>query len=96
MSEVADILNRAADLIEPEGAWCQGSGTKVTGGQVALCALIAISRASGSGPSMWTACGSFAEFCGGPISEWQDAPERTQAEVVAALRAAAQSVDGAS
>jgi hypothetical protein len=32
MTDVADILDRAADLIEPEGAWTQGDYARIAGG----------------------------------------------------------------
>ncbi|GAA0729863.1 DUF6197 family protein [Sphingomonas japonica] len=103
MSEltVAEVLDRAADLIEPQGAWTQyyyaldayGRETYYAKEATCFCALGAISVACGAEPSeeegtgpqklLWKLIGAV------PISEWNDAPERTQAEVVAKLREAA-------
>lgn len=107
MSEesVADVLMRAADLIEPEGAWCQGEPAEDADG----CAVGALDPSA----IRWCAAGALARFSSNPdgtngnkfyhrvrrelinvlgtstIVHWNDAPERTQAEVVAALRSAA-------
>jgi len=94
---VADILTAAANLIEPEGAWLQGAYTQDLR---CFCTLGALAHVSGKGA---TAVGvtppakalanhlnpedSSADRV---ITRWNDAPERTQAEVVAALRAAAE------
>lgn len=96
---VADILDKAADLIEPEGAWTQGAFARTADGEscssgssdpraVCWCVGGAINRASGQERptdahnvfQRLIPCGEF---------EWNDAPERTQAEVVAKLREAA-------
>lgn len=55
---VADVLDRAADLIEPEGAWTQGAYAKTADGNhfmhgdaagaVCWCAIGAIDKASAS------------------------------------------------
>lgn len=102
---VADILTAAADLIEPEGAWTQGEYGRLPSGRAALnvrddavcrCLIGAIFTVlppeSGclheveKGPAVQT----MNEFLGIGAYHWNDAPERTQAEVVAALRAAAE------
>jgi len=87
-SRVSDVLDRAADLIEPEGAWHQGNYVGPTGD--CWCALGAIMRV-----------GNFASDINAPsivlrrligeefVADWNDDPERTQAEVVAKLREAA-------
>lgn len=106
--EVADILNAAADLIEPEGAWTQGyfAADELGGkwqdeettmyGAVCWCALGAVADVTGQDPwATWDATPAGAamdaikQVIGGPVVQWNDAPERTQAEVVAALREAA-------
>lgn len=93
---VPEILRAAADLIEPEGAWTQGRLNIFRNGQpVCWCAMGAIIHASGG-------CGRDAVSLIEadlprspsteplrPIAKWNDAPERTQAEVVAKLREAA-------
>jgi hypothetical protein len=81
--DIADALERAADLIEPEGAWGQGFYRRRDG---RLCAADAIWLIEGR---RWDdAFRFFTEFVG-PVGTWNDAPERTQAEVVAKLREAA-------
>lgn len=98
---VADILAAAADLIEPEGAWTQGTSYRDADGDIR----------DGGGPEVVCRCvaGAVNEVCDwsfdgavpafrlleahvgvSDIARWNDAPERTQAEVVAALRAASE------
>src|SRR4051812_6319473 len=97
---VAEVLERAADLIEPEGAWTQGvwardasgAGDPDVGQEVCFCAFGAIYKSCGYrfgevGLAALTAVGD--EVDGFRIQEWNDAPNRTQAEVVAKLREAA-------
>lgn len=90
---VAEILDAAAALIEPEGMWGQG----VSGGcRGQHCADTAIYRVAND-----LTLGErddvrrfFAKLIGGDTHwdtfRWNDAPERTQAEVVAKLREAAE------
>jgi hypothetical protein len=95
---VADILNKAADLIEPEGAWTQGAWQRGRSGRevkpdspraVCWCVGGAIEHVSsiGIGSAAMTELRDHLSVMF--ISEWNDAPERTQAEVVAKLREAA-------
>lgn len=93
---VAEVLERAADLIEPEGRWVKGELAKYNpDGFVCGCAMGAILDVPSD--AIWDAL-AFIEAGlpqtrpGGlrPIAAWNDAPERTQAEVVAKLREAAQ------
>jgi len=97
---VAEVLERAADLIEPEGAWTQGAYARDVLGNN-------LNPDEQWGPSPTAVCrcmyGAVAEVArpngyqylppsgswGLPGTEWNDAPERTQAEVVAKLREAA-------
>ena len=97
---VSDILNKAADLIEPEGAWTQGNyGDQIIEdgrpiGYKCLCVFGAISQCtpSSSDGEVW-AMNALADYLGlratGSVIVWNDDPSRTQAEVVSALRAAA-------
>lgn len=105
----ADVLRAAADLIEPEGAWTQGhywasptldssdmeEPSKVPDDAFCFCALGAIARAADEEPDH--ACGHPAAEAlkreVGPVHIWNDAPERTQAEVVAKLREVAAKLD---
>jgi hypothetical protein len=79
----ARVFDRAADLLEPEGAWIQ-KGYCRDGGR---CIVSALSQAAMSN------CQPYLSFMGWPhfrlATYWNDAPERTQPEVVAALRRAA-------
>lgn len=109
--DIADILDHAADLIEPEGAWTQGfyargaSGlpVKVNGkAAVCFCGIGAVLRAARARTVFDLSFGraALAKALGvGWLSDfyhWQDAPKRTQAEVVAALRQAALKARGQS
>lgn len=99
---VADVLDRAADLIEPEGAWIQGrlceDGCDLQNASC-FCAMGAILRVGSSSligrksvPVFEASLPSgFREYGAGlrPAADWNDAPERTQGEVVAKLREAA-------
>lgn len=96
---VADVLERAASLIEPEGAWCQG--------RTALDASKNIVPATSAKAVCWCAFGAIARIAPGlnekyaaeqalrkqarvpTISAWNDAQGRTQSEVVAMFRSAA-------
>lgn len=96
--QVSDILYKAADLIEPEGAWTTDAEAREAeeGAEVdpldpsAACFCVggAIWRVA-PGDLRWPAAHYLESLVGGDIPEWNDAPERTQAEVVAKLREAA-------
>lgn len=81
-ASVGEVLEAAAIIVERDG-WCQFRMCDQDGGH---CALAAIIRAD------VYRCGATAfmrTILGGSLMEWNDAPERTKEEVVAALRAAA-------
>jgi hypothetical protein len=102
MSAVAEVLERAADLLSKPGAWTQGAFVRnacgdVTGFScfrgrpVSFCIM---------GATGWVcrdldefidhdADDFLTEYLGTPLDKWNDAPGRTQAEVVEALRGAA-------
>lgn len=95
MTTTRDILNRAADLVEQ--GWCQGNYEREENGVVLMCAARAISLACDeSSSSIQTEIESdmavrnkvqalgFESTIG-----WNDAPGRTQAEVVSLLRSVA-------
>ena len=96
---VAEVLERAADLIEPEGKWVKGDFARnINGdslengyddGAVCFCALGAIEHIVGEGecttPYKWVV----ADVVGRSTTAFNDALGRTQAEVVEALRKAA-------
>jgi hypothetical protein len=94
---VADVLDKAADLIEPEGAWTQEYMARDADGYLAsvrsekavrFCAMGAIRRVNRVGED---AALSFLKLAIGKdnVARWNDSIDRTQAEVVAALRQAA-------
>jgi hypothetical protein len=106
---IADILERAADLIEPEGRWIQGEYARTADGSWAApsdstaacwCVLGAIKRVGRFRADADAAEVLRALQCviptSGYIHEWNDASTRKQVEVVATLREAARlaSVDG--
>ena len=107
---VSETLRAAADLIEPKGAWTQGSYWKDADGATYN------DNPGGALPVCWCAIGALGEvgkvdpadlnLRGGSVTDkayealvdtigeasvvlWNDSRNRTQAEVVAALRAAA-------
>lgn len=77
---VADVLNDAADIVER--GWCQG--VYIRGDS--CCTTYAIWAALGDPTNK--AFDALSALVGGNIIEWNDAPKRTQAEVVAKLREA--------
>ena len=103
---VADVLERAADLIEPEGRWTRGayasdqhndSVDTLHPDAKCFCAMGAVYRAAGAsshhktGPlDLVRAVRTHLIYATGTtMVSFNDAPERTQAEVVAKLREAA-------
>jgi len=106
---VAEVLERAADLIEPEGAWASGTKTLEADGseqldyykeaQAASWTIVsAISVAAKRYPGRYNPEGAractaalrfFQRVTGQHPYDFNIAPERTQAEVVAKLREAA-------
>lgn len=100
MSEVADILRQAADLIEPKGRWGRvyyartkdGIPTGPRGPNAACwCAWGALRCVGRHDGDEAIGCAiTFVQLAlDDDLARWNDAPGRTQAEVVAALRAAA-------
>ena len=108
--DVATVLNAAADLIEPEGRWTQGTLARDKAG-------LAVYNPDDAEAYCWCVAGALQHVTGGGWSDadfdiyhasrravlvavgmdendsiaiWNDAPKRTQAEVVAAIRQAAQ------
>jgi hypothetical protein len=116
---VSEILDAAADLLEPEGAWTQEAFSRnadgscdfsedgdddpiVAAAPVCWCALGAITAVTGEDPlsySTFSVLGGAAssrarqflnDFLDRTVEDWNDDPSRTQAEVVAKLREAAE------
>ena len=99
---VSDVLDRAADLIKPEGAWTQGcfarnaSGvptglTGFRGPAVCWCLLGATDKATGDDAALSQEADDFLRryLVVPDLGDWNDNSRRTQAEVVAKLREAA-------
>lgn len=98
MSRIAEVLNRAADLIAPDGAWTQGTWARDASGKAdpiperatCWCLYGAIRVASAFNDKLSDrVTEAVRSVVGGRFISWNDAPGRTQAEVVAALRKAA-------
>lgn len=99
--KASEILAAAADLIEPEGRWIKGDFARNASGWagwgddedvVCYCARGAIQAAlADHGSAIEYAPLGYLKRAAGHsvIPTWNDAPERTQAEVVAKLREAA-------
>ncbi len=101
--QIAQVLTAAADLIEPAGAWTQGCSARDSDGRAvrpnnsaarcwcmvgAMCKVVSYDHALGA-----LASKAVAQVIGTQwLSGWSDVPERTQPEVVAALRTAARTV----
>lgn len=85
----SEVLAKAADLIEPEGRWCQKAYHSGEA-RCAVGAIVHIGEQNGGHQSATTEifiraiCPDFA------ISTWNDREGRTQAEVVSALRKASE------
>ena len=104
---VADILTAAADLIEPEGRWTQGAFARTGKGRVigpcekaaeCFCGIGAIYRVGGVGHLSDAAMAELDRYARrrrhDMFAGWNDTEGRTQAEVVAALRASAAKATG--
>jgi hypothetical protein len=95
----SEVLAKAADLIEPVGAWTQRTSYRDAKGRICeprspavacRCAAGAINEACDWSYDL--ACPTFVRFegfIGASTARWNDTYERTQAEVVKALRDAA-------
>lgn len=100
---VADILERAADLIEPEGAWIRGASARDQDGRrtipsdptaTCFCASGAICRIAEDYEEQQAATKFVNRLLRAKVWNWNDRARRTQAEVVAKLREAAQVARG--
>ena len=92
MSQVAAVLNRAADILERDG-WIQGAMYNRNG---CRCALGALNSASteldcGSEP-VWDACFLLSADLGYDLPSWNDEDGRTVDEVTTLLRNTAKAV----
>mgnify|MGYP001586841134 CR=1 FL=1 len=91
--KTSSILSACADKLEKPGAWIQGKEANL-----AQCSVTAIDGLTGDFDLTKEACRAICASLGVPVNvsevldviRWNDAPERTQAEVVAAFRKAAQ------
>ena len=102
---VAEVLNRAADLLEKPGAWTQGAFALTADGKelvygnnlskaVCYCVNGALFKVGTERQALdaQEILRDRLDVKGTPY--WNDAPGRTQAEVVQALRAAASQAEG--
>ena len=97
MTAVADVLNGAADLIERDG-WCQHRYRSIEGGRCLTRALADALDLPLDGLARWRndplyldAEEALRRITGRYLlTGFNDHPDRTEAEVVAALRAAAE------
>ncbi len=101
MTDVADILNAAADLLEPEGAWTKNANARNAGGGLvstrspeacSWCVLGALDAVTADVPGWrsapaWRRLERHLEI--GNLSAWNDSQPNSK-PVVAALRAAAE------
>lgn len=123
MSEASEILLKAAELIEPEGAWTRDEYWRAPEGEYSdfhfkadwygddtvdpkpwgntatcFCLLGAIGHVMQIDPDdvegVPEIIGPLLAVTGDRIASWNDAKERTQAEVIAALRKAADLAKG--
>jgi hypothetical protein len=88
----SDLLHRAADLLEEFG-WRQlHVGSKSQGAFCALGATNEARRDLNASKETWREARKILsqELGGLPVATWNDAPERSKVEVVAALRKAAE------
>lgn len=86
MKRISDILDEAAGLIEGPGAWGRGSRRS------SPCLIEALAKVWGGGyDSKWVdALKPLRRVVGSDVASWNDHPDRTQEEAVAALRQAAE------
>jgi len=91
----SDVLERAADLLEEFG-WCQGKAGSKEEGEFCMFGALITAQDDVKGPhrGVYKATRCLDDLGGGNFIDWNDAPGRTKAEVVAALRAAAQKARG--
>ena len=97
MSAVADVLNGAADLILEDG-WCQNQYRNGAGGRCLTRALADALNLPLNGSHLWDQNPLYREAATAlqgvtgryMLTGFNDQPGRTKAEVVAALRAAAE------
>jgi hypothetical protein len=103
MASVAEVLERAADLLQKPGAWTQGVLARNKAGEItglsefrgpAVCwcilgATYVVDNDDDDDRSSSNSADRFLESLLGEVGAWNDAPERTQSEVVAKLREAA-------
>lgn len=95
---VSEVLEKAAALIEPEGAWIQGRSARNTVGNdvppihpaaCSWCASGAMSKAIGSEVAADDARNFMNKFLRRKVWTWNDLSGRRQTEVVTKLREAA-------
>jgi len=88
--EVADVLNRAADLLESNG-WCQFALEDDAGAHCAMGALLAVDTGAATNVLSFSPTGrvAFNAMRGRHIATWNNDPRRTKQDVLDAFRSAA-------
>jgi hypothetical protein len=93
----SQVLRKAAELIEQRG-WCRCCYTDSAGRLCVVGALRATRNGDAGDPfcdwDQHKAFSMLSKCIDGIPSRWNDAPERTKDQVIAALRAAAEVGDG--
>lgn len=89
MKTSVEILTEARTLVAREDGWIQNNFQKECSGQMCYCSVGAVDKAANSNvdfSSFDRALRFLYEVTGAEVlSQWNDKPERTQAEVVAAF-----------
>jgi len=93
---ISETLDRAADLLEPKGRWTQHANYRSEGGHILISGVNAASYclvgaidAVESGPVGKEAISFVSARVGVAAVAWNDAPTRTQKQVVEKLRTCA-------
>jgi len=87
---IAEVLEKAADLLEPEGRWTQHAYGRWNGSGYSCWCMFGAIDAIASDYKIGAQCNNVVDrVVGQGLVDWNDAPGRTQPEVVAALRRAA-------
>lgn len=90
MSHLADVINKAADLIDERGLWKSNVAEYLPNGP--LCVVLALDEVAGPIREFGKAIDLMDARVGGDLIGWNDAPERTKDEVVAMMRSVAAEV----
>lgn len=90
---VRDVLLQTAEFLE-RNEWGRAPAIYARP-QTVYCAVTALAAVGQSHERTWAATEVLERHIGGSVVEWNDAPARTKAEVINAMRLAAWRNDGA-